>query len=185
MTTMFLSLIACAALGGHGGQPDPARMDAIWAEANNRVADQVDVWFDDGDYPKVIQLLKMHTEMFPADYDIATNLGWMQENVQDYPAAIKTYERFRERNPHDPDAALALAEFYFRQKRYKDVIPLMEPAIVGKPHPNAFRMLAHSYEKLGDLKNSERVWKLYIARAPSDLTAQANLRRVEKKLQGS
>jgi tetratricopeptide (TPR) repeat protein len=180
--TALIALTALAAGSAQAATPSPERLAAIWSAAEDRVVTQLDAWFEEGDYPKCIQLLRIQAEMSPSDYDVATNLGWMHENVQDYDKATEAYEAYRQRNPQDDDAALALGEFYFRRKQYADVIPLMEPAIKRKPHPNAFRILAHAYEKTGKLAESKRVWDTYIARAPDDLTAKANLRRVEGKI---
>lgn len=164
-----------------------ARVDAIWAAANDRLQRQIDVWFDGGDFPTVIQLLRVQFALFPADYDVATNLGWMQENIEDWSGALATYISYRKLNPQDPDGPLPEAEFYFRKKAYAKVPALLEPAIAGAkhPHPNAYRTLAHSYEKQNLFAEAKRVYLAYLSWQPDDLTAKANLARVEKKLNPS
>jgi len=42
--------------------------------------------------------------------------------------------------------------------------------------------LAHSYEKQKLFVDARRVYQAYLAWAPNDLTAKANLARVEKKI---
>lgn len=176
ISVLFFLLLA----GLSHAAPDPQRLAAIWDAANDRISEQVDVWFDDGDYPAVIQLLKVQYEMYPDNYDVATNLGWMQENVEMWDDAITTYLRFKNDNPQDPDAPLALADFYFRRKAYGKVPPLLEPVIKRRPHPNVFRLLAHSYNRLKMYGDALRVWDSYIALAPNDLPAKANRERVLK-----
>lgn len=179
---LLLAGLAIAALGAAQGKT-PDRTDAIMDEANSRLSTQIDVLFDDGDFPAVIQLLKFQAEMFPADYDVWTNLGWMEENVQAYDAALATYVRYKRNNAAtDPDAALPEATFYFNRHLYAKVPPLMEPAIKGKCHPNAFRILARAYEKQGMLTDSARVYKALTVRDPSDGAAKANLKRIEDKI---
>jgi len=162
-------------------KPDPKRMDAIWSAAAERIDRQNDVWFDIGDFPRVIQTLRISTGLFPTDYDYATSLGWMLENVQRWDDALAVYISYRKANPQDPDGAFPEANFYYMKKIYAKVPPLLEPSIKAKPHPNSYRILAHSYEKLKMFAESKRVWEALIART-GDLTAKKNLERVEKKL---
>lgn len=167
-------------------EPDPTRVAEIWGYAQSRIEQQNDAWFDDGEFPMVIQALRMQIEIVPEDYEVSTNLGWMLENVQNYDAAQSVYERFLKDNPNDPDGALPLAQFYFlRRKDQLDKIPPLLDKVVLRdppPHPNAFRILAHSYERIGKIKESRDVWALLISKNPSDEAAKANLRRVEAKL---
>jgi len=90
--------------------------------------------------------------------------------------------RFKRQNPTDPDGALPEATFYFNRKLWAKVPPLMETAIKGKCHPNAFRILARSYEKQNMLTDAARVYKALAVRDPNDGQAKANLKRVEDKL---
>jgi tetratricopeptide (TPR) repeat protein len=173
-------LVAFAAAQG----PSSNRVDAIWDAASDRISQQIDVWFQDGDFPVVVSLLGVQYELDTANYDVATNLGWMQENIQQWDDALATYVRYRELNPTDPDRALPEAEFYFRQKAYAKIPALLEPVLTMKhhPHPNVFRILAHAYEKQHLYVDAKRIYLAYIGIAPDDLTAKVNLARVEKKL---
>jgi tetratricopeptide (TPR) repeat protein len=177
-------LFALAALGATAmaADPDPARIDAIWSAARDRMLTQQDIWFDDGDFPACIQILKVEAERYPSDYDMWTNLGWMQENVEDWDSALATYIRYDRDNPQDPDAALPLAYYYFEKKLYSKLPELLEPSIKRKCHPNNFRLLARAYEMQKMFSDSVRVWKVYLQRDPNDGAAKMNLARVEKKL---
>jgi tetratricopeptide (TPR) repeat protein len=179
-TAIVLIGLGCAAVSWSAQSVD--RVDAIWRVANDRIEQQENIWFDEGDFPSDIQLLKVQAELFPADYEIWTNLGWMEENVEQWDAALATYIRYRRDNPMEPDAALPEATYLFLKKIYAKVPPLLEPAISKKCHPNNFRILASSYEKLKMYADSIRVWKLYLERDPTDGAAKHNLDRVEKKL---
>lgn len=165
--------------------PSTSRVDAILDAANDRLSTQIDAMFEDGDFPAVIELLKIQAEGYPADYDIWTNLGWMEENVEQWDAALATYVRYKRQNPNDPDRALPEANFYFMRRIYAKVPPLMEPAIKGgKTHANAYRILARSYEKEGMLGDALRVYKALVERDPDDGAAKANVKRVEGKING-
>jgi len=182
----FLSTVAlgvsCMAMAG----PTTDRVDAIWSYAKDRIDRQMDVWFEDGDFPATIAILKVSSILSPHDYEVLTNLGWMQENIQQYDEAQKTYERYQADNPQDPDRSLPIAQYYYLKKQYDKVPPLLEPAMTakGRPHANVFRMLSGAYEKLGKLSDAQRVLAKYMALDPKDEQAKVNMARIERKLKG-
>lgn len=191
---MSVALMAvCAAAQS---RPSQKRLDAIWDAVDLRLSKQTDIWFDDGDFPKSIHMLVFQAGYAPHDYDVWTNLGWMQENVEQWDAALATYKKFLTNNPHYEDRALPEADYLFRrghefelehkpkdaQKFYKPIPGLLEPVLSAKSHPNNFRTLAHAYEKLRRLPDAVRIWKEYVAIAPADMPAKANLAKDEKKL---
>jgi tetratricopeptide (TPR) repeat protein len=159
-----------------------SRIQLIWAYADKRINQQIDISFDDGDYPEVIQILRIFSELHLDNYDVVTNLGWMLENIEEWEAAESVYKRYLVSNPGDADRGLALAEYYFRRKRYALVPPVLEPILAGKGdfHPNNFRDLAHSYERLKRFEDALRVWKKYTARAPGDLSGKRNLEKIQR-----
>lgn len=166
---------------------DLGRIGAIWSYAQDRIDRQTDVWFEDGNYPASIQALRVSAELEPNNYDTVTNLGWMLENVEQWDQAVVVYKRYRDDNPNDPDSGMPLGQYYYLKKKYDQVPQYLEPLLNDKrpPHPNVWRMLASSYEKLHKYEDSERVWKRYIVIAPADNQAKNNLQRVEKKMQGA
>lgn len=159
-----------------------ARLDAIWDAADDRVSRQIDIWFNQGDYPKAIHGLTMQTHYYPHDYDVATNLGWMLENTEEWDKALGVYEGFQKANPGDKDAALPVGQYYWMKKQYAKVPPIFEPVLSKHPHPNIYRILANSYEKMKKYDQAIRVWKTYLAVYPNDGQAKVNLARDEKKL---
>ncbi len=160
------------------------RLNRIWAAHEDRQNAVADRWFEDGDFPRVIENLRYRVELFPKDYEHVTNLAWMLGNVEQKDAQLATLIQFRTANPDYADAAFPEAQFYFQAKAYAKVPPLLEPVLSLKPplQPNGWRILAHSYERLGMLKDSLRVWDSYIALVPDDAAAPANRTRVANKL---
>jgi tetratricopeptide (TPR) repeat protein len=182
-SVISVAILALAAISMAQHERPKTRVDTIWAFANERMVTQHDVWFDDGEYLMAIQLLKEEAELWPEDYDVWTNLGWMQENVEKWDQALATYVRYRRDNPQSPDAALAEADYLNRKKLYSKIPELLEPEIKRQgAHPNNFRILARAYERQKMYADSVRVWKAYIKRAPADLQAKRNLDRVQKEL---
>lgn len=167
-------------------EAESSRVDAIWNAVAVRIERQNDQWFKDGEFPRIVQSLKFELEMFPNDYDIVTNLGWMLENIEEWGDALAIYVRYRRLRPNDPEAVYPEAEFYYKRKAYEKVPPLLEPSLKmeSTPHPNTFRVLAHSYERMNLYADAVRIWKLYLKIDPSDGPAQVNLKKVEAKLRG-
>lgn len=159
-----------------------SRVAAVLDAADARLRAQTDIWFKDGDFPKVVQLLRLRANSDKADYDTWTDLGWMLENIERKDEALALYVTYRIANPQDPDGAFPEANYYYKLKLYAKVPPLIEPTLDKGPHGNSWRILAHSYERMGLLSDSKRVWERYIGGHPEDEAAKANLRRVIGKL---
>lgn len=179
-------LAALALIQPAAAQVDPLRMRVIDRAIQDRLAVQGDVWFEAGDYLKSIQALRAAQSLEPTDYEIATNLGWMLENVLAWDEALATYVRYRKTNPDDPDAAYPEANFYFMKKSYFEVPALLEPMLkmARPPHANTFRILAHAYDRMGLFTDSKRVWDQLLAVDPNDEAAKVNVKRVAAKLKG-
>lgn len=159
--------------------PDPEEL-AVERAAAERMGEQVDDWFHDGDYPAIINSLRLQTEMWPWDEDTATSLGWMLGNIRQPDAEIAEYMRYMRRNPENPDGPFGAAKFYLINRNFVMVVHLLEPTVrmSRPPHPNNFRMLANSYQRLGLLKPSFETWEKYLKLAPKDLAAVRNRNRV-------
>ena len=96
--------------------------------------------------------------------------------------ALALYVEYRKTNPMQIGSSFPEANFYFQHKAYAKVPGLLEPRIGKLSDPNSYRLLAHSYERLGMLTDAKRIWEAYIVRAPEDAPAKNNLERVSKKL---
>lgn len=150
--------------------------------ADDRLKEQMDYWFKKGDYPRCVQILRMRYELDPTSEDRMTDLGWMYENMKRDDDALAVYVRYRQENPSNPDAPFAEASFYFNRKLYAKVVPLLEPTIASNPHANSYRLLAHSYDRMGQLQNSLRIWNAYVKVHPEDLQGIANRDRVAERI---
>lgn len=159
------------------------RIDEIWEHIDNRVIRQQDIWYQDGEFPTIVSLLKVQVGYQPDDYDTMTNLGWMQENIEEWADAEATYREFIRLHPKDGDAPFPLAWlFYNYKKRYEDAIKVLEASLPNKPGPNTYRVLAKSYERIKKYDQAIRVWELELKRWPGEPTAIGNIKRVKAKL---
>jgi tetratricopeptide (TPR) repeat protein len=164
--------------------PDLHRVPDILTAVRVEATNQHDAWFDDGDFPRSIQSLKVLKNLFPSDYQLVTDLGWMCENVHDESSALVLYIEYARAYPDDPEAQYPEAEFYFRNKLYAKVPQILEPVLKMRVHPhgNSYRILARAYEKMDLYEDAKRVWDTYIALVPTDGQAKVNRERVTKKL---
>lgn len=184
--------LALAMMGGALAQQtappvsEQQRIDSIWYAATERMSQQVNLWYDHGKYLPAIQLLEMVMVLFPYDFDSANLLGWLLESTEDQAGALATYVDFRKNNPGDPDGPYLEAFYYFKKKLYAKIPPLLEPTMkmTPHPHPNTYRELAHSYERMNMVADAKRVWLSYLKIDPNDPAAKLNLERINKKLQG-
>lgn len=149
-----------------------------------RLEQQADHWFGEGDFPRAIQALRMRAALDPKNEEWASDLGWMFENLERRADALQVYIQFRENNPTDPERGYMEAFFYQRQRLFAKIPPLLEPILTEKSHPNNYRILANAYDKLGQYKNALRIWDALLKLTPDDATAKANRTRVAKKLEG-
>lgn len=180
-----LALISLV-IAAHGKQVSPKvpRVAEIWKAADVRMNNQADIWFDRGDFPRALQVLKFRYAARPNDHELATTLGWMLENVKRDDEAVALYVRLRNKSAKEPDLAFPEANYYFRKKLYAKIPQILEPTLSQNPHQNSYRILARSYEKLGQYADAIRVLQMLLKRFPDDLTAKANLERVTKALGG-
>lgn len=183
MTTKLCATILCTITVAVGYCQDD-RQQAIWDAYDSRMTQQIDRWFNDGDFPRCIQVLRLNHVINPADYETTTDLGWMLGNIERPDEELQIYIDYRKAYPNYRDAALPEATFYFMKKMYDRIPAILEPKLEQKPHPNNYRILAHAFEKLGQYDKSVATWETYIKLMPSDETAKNNLNRVRKKLEG-
>ncbi len=156
----------------------------ILESAYYRIGQQRDAWFAKGNFPAAIHLISFEVQWRPYDYEAVTNLGWMYGNIERPDLELAVYTRFAETFPNDPEGWYPLAEFYYMLKQYRQVITYLEPtmAMERKPHANSYRLLAHSYDRLGYFKQAVETWDRYLAINPDDAAAKNNRDRVAKKL---
>lgn len=164
-------------------QTADAATKRVMEAADQALATQLDIYFDGGDFPRTIELLRARYELHPTSYERATDLGWMLENLERYDQALAVYARYRREATADPNRSLPEADFYFRKKLYPRIPALLEPAVGHSGvHPNLYRVLAHSYDRLGQFADSVRVWEIYIKLQPEDGAAKLNRDRVKAKI---
>lgn len=162
------------------------KSDQVFRIIEEEMMGEANEWFEDGEFARVVQVCRLRYGLYPGNYDATTDLGWMLTNIEEDEQAIEVYRAYLTENKKDVDRGLPLATYFVIEKRFKDVIDVLEP-IVGEKgqHANNYRLLARAYEKENRLKDAIETFKRMLKVFPDDMTAKANLNRLEKKLADS
>lgn len=165
--------------------PLPPRVNLMINIADRVMVEQTDRWFMDGQWDHSIQSLDFRRAMFPDDYDVVTDYGFLLENSDEGERALRAYRAFALVVPNDKDRLLPEASYWFKLRNYTKLIEMLPATLAAKPHPNHYRMLYISYEKTGKLKEAVAICELLLKDYPGDLAAQAKLDGLRKKLASS
>jgi len=184
MKRLIAAVLALVTAIAYGQQSDAERLAIIESYRDARVSNQSDYLFDKGDFPTIIAALRYRLAMTPTDYETMTDLAWMYKNTERPDLELAVVVQFRRDNPTLADAMYPEAEFYFNKRSYVQTIELLSKAIKMTPPPqaNAFRILAHSYSRIGFLKESLAVWDQYLKLVPDDGAALINRKRVADRI---
>lgn len=162
---------------------EPSRMDRILLASLERTTMQKDYLFDDGDFPRVINILRWQCDMLPTGYELWTDLIWMYGNVEDRENQLGTAIEFRTLNPKWSEAWYPEAEIHYLRRNFIRVIPLLETSIsLGRAHENNYRLLAQAWRRLGFTKEAIRVWEKMLESYPNDVRAKTQLDRAKAEL---
>jgi tetratricopeptide (TPR) repeat protein len=146
-----------------------------------------EVYFDDGDYLRVIASLRVLAEANPSDEESWSNLFWMLGNVEAYGEAWAATRKFARLNPTSAEPAFHEAQFLFSKRMWAKVPAILEPALRAEAPPKdsvSYRLLAASYFRLGWWEDSRRVSLELLKRWPADEIAKANVRKCDERLAG-
>ncbi|MCH8979527.1 MAG: hypothetical protein IH945_09850 [Armatimonadetes bacterium] len=171
LLTIALIGVAVMPVVAQEGEPDEDRIKEImWYVEARAEAETVSWYRDDGDYPRAIQNLRYRWRLRPWDEEISTDLIWMLGNIKYEGERLAVAMRFRKENPDNPDRGLPEAQVYWEHKMYFKIPPILEEDILRdpRPHGNTFRMIGHSYSRLGFHEDALRVWNQYLKHDPDD-----------------
>ncbi len=190
-SVLVRAIVSAALIGGlvtlpAGAQqnPEDRQTAAILFSARERMSQQNEAWFHDGEYLAVIQNQTILVTLDPHDEETFSNLQWMYGNVEKYDWEWSIGKLFAIQNPTYSDAPYYEAQFLFLHHAYAKIPALLEPTLSRQPPPDAniFRFLAHSYDRLGYVEDCVRVWDAMLKLHPNDGPAKANRAKAAAKL---
>ncbi len=174
----------------HSPQPpvsSPAQVDGIVSAAVDSLWVQTDVYWHQGDYPRIIALDRIITQADPHFMESFNTGAWLMWSSGLDADAEAFYQQSVRNNPRTSAAYYDYGLFLFNHRHdYPGAIRVFTQD-VAKADPGVldWRMLAHSYEKAGRWDRAVAVWRRIKARwphgAPGDSARGAvddlNLRR--------
>jgi tetratricopeptide (TPR) repeat protein len=181
---LLSALAACALCMGAFAQPAPpaqseAHINAILDEAAVEIWAQSDRYWHEGMHFRLMGALYMVIEMDPHWLEAYTNLGWLLESNHKDEAAVGTYLRCISLNPEAWAPYFDLGYFYYNHKQYDQALEPLVASTERKPTSlNPWRLLAHTYTKLGRLDDALRVWNRILETASDDPGAKHNQQEV-------
>lgn len=140
---------------------------------------KLDTYWHSGKYEECITVLRALTAAKPEDAELSSNLVFMLGNVGRNDEAVQQSIKFNRAYPKNLRGAEDLAALYMRHKLYSRVPAVMEPVLEQASGLADFVMLGKSYEELGLVAESLRVWQIRLKKFPDDPTTKARVNRLK------
>ena len=164
--------------------------DMLWVLANQ--------FFWEGEYLKVVPLFRTITLIDPhyvvvysvGAWHFAWNLGPLLDEPEEewkkwVPAGIEFLEEGIKNNPNRYDLYFELGWLYFQKlKDYAHAAKYFELARRFEHPGYVGHMLAHSYDRAGNLKMAAKTWEEIISAKPENSVAVKNYEELKKKISG-
>ncbi len=161
-----------------------AHLDAIWDSYQEQIVDQIDDYFHTGKWDHNTRLGYVLLEIDPGDLEAFSNQGFLLGNGMDrYEEAEQLYRRAVQEHPLEWAPVYDLVFFLYWRQRYQDAIEPGEKMLAMHPKYMAYHLVAHVYEKSGDLKKSVWTWDRCIEKFPVDDVGKMNRDRVQKLIE--
>lgn len=132
---------------------------------HSQLWDQADAAFEIGDYNKSIAICKKIYSLWPDDFDAYSDASWLiwSQSRQTRDEAINIATQYMKSAPQDPDRGILLANIFWAEKDYTDVIKILNPTLTkiskNKPSIQAYAQLYQSYYFVNDKPNALRIVK--------------------------
>lgn len=160
----------------------PGRSGAILNQIMNRISIQTDEWFHDGAYLRSVQGQKMLVAYNPRDlesYHLAAWLLWSSgrpDEAQDvYYAALRA-------NPQSWETPFELGMHWTGRRDYSQAAFWFTHAVLRGGPPECWKMLAHTYRRLGYLETALGIFQYLVPMAPDDPAVPLNIERLQRMI---
>jgi tetratricopeptide (TPR) repeat protein len=180
---MIWAVVLSVVASWPGGAPAASRqrLDAVWDALEIELIVAGDRHWHAGRYDHLARLGYVWMETHPDNPNSFISTGFILGNgLSRYDEAEKVYHRLIDAHPDDWSAWHELVWFLYWRERYTEAIEPGERMLSLSPMTTAYHLVAHCYEKAGDLEKSVLTWKRAISRDPADETAVRNMERVQK-----
>lgn len=145
--------------------------------------EESDNFFHQGNYDRAIAALQMVTDLDPTDVQAYGDAAWLMDSRGRKADAIAMLSKGISANPDTYEIFADLGHLYYDDKNYSQAALYFAQAAARPDCPEIlWHMLAHSYERSGDLKKSIETWQHALTLEPGDAVVTSNLKRVVEEL---
>ncbi|MCS7066035.1 MAG: tetratricopeptide repeat protein, partial [Fimbriimonadales bacterium] len=160
------------------------KLDAIRDLIQYRLVQLGDHYWHEGHHYKTMALLFVLIEYDPQDVEGYAVLGWLLDSYGHTSRAFQVYERGIRANPDRYDLYFEAGFWYSQKGEYQKARAYLEKAVSFKNAPIiVWKALAHTCERMGDLKRSLEAWQKAKQLDPNDGAVDRNMARVRRKLE--
>lgn len=155
----------------------PAQVTGIMDRVVYALAVQRDVYWHEGDYPRIIALDRIITEADPHFIDAYETGGWLMDSLGERKDAEAYYRLGVANNPRVEPPYFGLAFFYFGTlHEYSLAASLFRKgAQLPGADINDWKMAAHAYSHAHEYDKAVATWKYIKKRWPHGLAVDHNL----------
>jgi tetratricopeptide (TPR) repeat protein len=162
-----------------------AQAESIADDITNDLIVLSDAHWHKGEYNHVVNLLRMVVAGQPDNVEIYGNAGWLLWSMNKDPEAVALYEQGIKANPNTYYMYDELGFYYFNRKKdyLKAIQYYSQAAKLSDVKPGSLHLLAHAYERTGQMKLCLETWERAVKMpGPENAAAKVNLTRVKGKM---
>jgi len=163
--------------------PNDQVADAILNDIANRLWEQGDKYWHDGDYQRVVGLGRIIIEIDPNDEEVVDSMAWLLWSMSDTKGADELLKYAISKAPTNGMLYSNFGGHLYRTKRYDEAEKYLEQGVkVGGVTSAAYSFLGHTYTKLGKFKEAVETWRECVKRFPKYPAGPPNLKAAEARL---
>jgi len=157
--------------------------DAVLNDIANRLWEQGDKYWHDGDYQRVVGLGRIIMEIDPNDEEVIDSMAWLLWSMGDTKGADELLKYAISKAPKQGMLYSNFGGHLYRTKRYEEAEKyLVQGVKVGGVTSAAYSFLGHTYTKLGKFKEAVDTWRECVVRFPKYPAGPPNLKAAEARL---
>lgn len=161
------------------------QVDGIVGSVVDKLWRQNDIYWHDGDYPRIVALDRVITEADPQFLEAYATGGWLMDSLGRTKDAGAYYRLGTLNNPHAAYAYWNLGFFYFNTTHdYAEAArAFAQDTAQTDADLNDWKMLAHSQEHAGQWDAAVETWHKIKTRWPKGMSVDRLLHEAEEKRQ--
>ena len=173
-----------AASARSAASAEQAQVDGIISSVVDDLWSQTDEYWHRGDYPRIVDLDRVIVEADPGFLECYATGGWLMDSLGRRQDAEAFYQLGVRNNQDASYAYYNLGMFYYNtMKNYPAAVAVFRrDAATADAGVNDYKMLAHAYERTGNLTGALVTWKAVKKRWPDAPAVDLNLKRVQAKV---